>query len=226
MQRLRIKFSRSDEVKFISHLDITRLWERALRRAGIPLAYSQGFSPHPQMALAAPLSVGMTSEAELMDITCTRNVTPQWLTDIVNRQLPTGIGILQTQQIAPSLPALQAQVRFAEYRVTVRTDEQKEEIEAAIKNLLALKTLPWQHQRDTGVKSYDLRQLIDTIMLLDYKDELCTLGMRLRCDNFGSGRPEQVTTALGLTEYPESIHRTRLVLDTAPPIKTRTTTAR
>ena len=132
MQRLRIKFSRGDEIKFISHLDITRLWERALRRSGIPLAYSQGFSPHPQMALAAPLSVGMTSEAELMDITCTRNVTPQWLTDMVNHQLPPGIRVLQTQQVTPTLPALQAQVRFAEYRVELKTDREKAEVEAAI----------------------------------------------------------------------------------------------
>ena len=68
MQRIRIKFNRGEEIKFISHLDITRLWERALRRAGVPLAYSQGFSPHPQLSFAVPLAVGMTSEAELLDI--------------------------------------------------------------------------------------------------------------------------------------------------------------
>lgn len=216
MQRLRIKFNRGNEVRYISHLDITRLWERALRRAGVPLAYSQGFSPHPQIALAVPLSVGMTSEAELMDITCTRNVTPDWLTDMVNRQLPPGIRVLQTQQVSPALPALQAQVRFADYRVEVKTDKDKSEIESAIKNLLALKQLPWQHQRDTGVKSYDLRALIDKILLLDRQAGRCTLGMRLRCDNAGSGRPEQVTAALGFGDYPESIHRTGLILGPIP----------
>jgi radical SAM-linked protein len=226
MQRLRLKFSRGEEIKFISHLDITRLWERALRRTGVPLAYSQGFSPHPQIALAVPLSVGMTSEAELMDITSTRNVTPQWLTDMVNQQLPPGIRVLQTQQISPTLPALQAQVRFAEYRVAVKTDKVREEIESAIKNLLALKQLPWQHQRDTGVKNYDLRALIDTVQIIDWQDGVCTLSMRLRCDNMGSGRPEQVTMALGFSEYPELIHRTKLILETAPPGFPRQTLAR
>jgi radical SAM-linked protein len=226
MQRHRIKFSRSDEVKFISHLDITRLWERALRRAGVPLAYSQGFSPHPQMALAVPLSVGMTSETELMDITCTRNVTPQWLTDIVNQQLPSGIRVLQVQQIPPTQPALQAQVRFAEYRVVIKTDKERDEIEAAIKNLLSLKQLPWQHQRDTGIKSYDLRALVDTITLIEWQSGQCILGMRLRCDNRGSGRPEQVAIALGFNEYPELIHRTKLVLEMAPQTPVRQATAR
>ncbi len=213
MQRLRIKFSRGEEVKFISHLDITRAWERALRRAGVPLAYSQGFSPHPQISLAAPLSVGMTSEAELMDIICTRNLTPQWLSDAANQQLPAGIRVLQVQQIPPTQPALQAQVRFADYRVEVNTGSTKEEIESAIKNLLALKQLPWQHQRDTGVKNYDLRQLISTILYMGLAAGKCTLGMRLRCDNFGAGRPEQVSLALGFNDYPDVIHRTGLILE-------------
>jgi len=168
------------------------------------------------MALAVPLSVGMTSETELMDITCTRNVTPQWFTDIVNQQLPPGIRVLQVNQIPPTQPALQAQVRFAEYRVEINTDKSRETIEAAVKELLSLKQLPWQHQRDTGVRNYDLRALIDTVLLLDWQPGHCTLGMRLRCDNRGSGRPEQVARALGFNEYPELIHRTRLVLEAAP----------
>ncbi|PIW40369.1 MAG: hypothetical protein COW22_02130, partial [Chloroflexi bacterium CG15_BIG_FIL_POST_REV_8_21_14_020_46_15] len=68
MQRLRVRFGRGEEVKFIAHLDIVRFWERAFRRAEIPLAYSQGFTPHPRISLAAPLPVGVTSEFELMDV--------------------------------------------------------------------------------------------------------------------------------------------------------------
>ncbi len=226
MQRLRIKFSRGEEIKFISHLDITRVWERALRRAAIPLAYSQGFSPHPQMALAVPLSVGMTSEAELMDITCTRNVSPQWFNGIVNQQLPPGIRVLQVNQIPPAQPALQAQVRFAEYRIKIQTEKSREEIKSAIKGLLSLKQLPWQHRRDTGVRNYDLRALIDTIMLLDWQPGRCELGLRLRCDNRGSGRPEQVTLALGFSGYPEVTHRTGLILDNAAPLPGMRTTTR
>ena len=68
MNRLRVKFKRGLEVKLISHLDIIRLWHRALRRAGVELAYSEGFSPHPKISLAAPLALGVTSQAELMDV--------------------------------------------------------------------------------------------------------------------------------------------------------------
>ena len=58
MQRLRIRFRRGLAVKFVSHLDIMRLWQRALIRAGMPLAYSEGFNPRPRLSLAAPLAVG------------------------------------------------------------------------------------------------------------------------------------------------------------------------
>jgi len=214
MQRLRIKFSRSAEIEFISHLDMVRLWERALRRAGIPLTYSQGFSPHPQISIAVPISIGMTSEAELMDITCDRTLTPHWIIDTLKQQLPKGIEIINVSQIAPSVPSLQSQVRFTEYQVELITNKTREEVELSVANLLSLTNLPWQHKRDTGVKTYDLRPLIAQISLLDWQPGRITLYMRLRCDNLGSGRPEQVTAALGFIEYPETIHRTALILQT------------
>ena len=212
MQRLRIRFCRGQEVKFISHLDIMRLWQRALHRAGISLTYSEGFSPHPRISLAAPLPVGVTSQAELMDIVCARWVSPHFFTSAVSQQLPPGIKILQVYQIALSMPSLQSQVRFAEYKVEVEIEKDQREIESAVTSLLSVKHLPWQHQRDTGTRSYDLRPLIDDLWLIDWCGGYCTLGMRLRCDSNGSGRPEQVTAALGFTHHPRSIHRTKLIL--------------
>jgi radical SAM-linked protein len=212
MQRLRIRFRRGPEVRFISHLDIVRLWQRTLRRAGVSLAYSEGFSPHPQISLAAPLPVGVTSEAELMDISCSRWVSPHWLVSAVSRQLPPGIEVVQAYQVAPNMPSLQAQVRYAEYKVEVLTEKGPEDIKSALTSLLSLEHLPWQHQRDTGTRSYDLRNLIDDLWLIDCADSYCTIGMRLRCDNSGSGRPEQVASALGFTSHPRLIHRTRLIL--------------
>ena len=100
MQRLRIRFRRGEEIKFISHLDIMRLWERALRRARIPLTYSEGFNPRPRISLVAPLSVGVIGEAELMDIFIDKKVSPHWFTAAVSQQLPPGIEILEVFPIA------------------------------------------------------------------------------------------------------------------------------
>ncbi len=213
MQRLRIRFSRKGEVKFISHLDIMRLWERALQRAEIPLAYSEGFNPHPRLSLAAPLAVGVTSEAELMDVFVVKLVSPHWFSAAASRQLPPGVDILGVYQVAPTMPSLQSQVRYAEYVVEVETDKRPEDIETAVSNLLSLEHLPWHHHRDTGRRSYDMRALIDDLWLVDRHPPYCAIGMRLRCDNSGSGRPEQVVSALGFTNYPQSIHRTKLILE-------------
>ena len=213
MQRLRVRFARGEEVKFISHLDLMRLWQRALRRAGMPLVYSEGFNPHPRISLAAPLPIGVTSEAELMDVQVHKWVSPHFFTGALSQQLPAGIEIRQVYPTSLTLPSLQSQVRFAEYRVEVETEEKN--IEAKLASLLSLKQLPWQHQRDTGPKSYDLRALIDDLWLISSQPSGGTIGMRLCCDSHGSGRPEQVTAALGFSQYPRSIQRTKLILETS-----------
>jgi len=212
MQRLRIKFRRGAELQFISHLDVIRLWIRALRRASVPLVYSEGFSPHPKISLAAPLSVGMTGESELMDITISRSVAPHWFIDTIIHQLPHGIEVIEVYPVVPSVPSLQSQVRFAHYRVAVATVKSEEEIKADVKRLLSLEHLPWHHERDTGRRNYDLRALIDDILVVGCQNCTCILEMKLRCDEVGSGRPEQVVFALGFNEYPKAIHRTKLVL--------------
>jgi len=212
MQRLRLKFSRGEELKFLSHLDLMRLWERALRRAGLPLAYSEGFTPHPQIALAAPLSVGVTSQAELMDVFLSRWVSPQSFTAQTEKQLPKGIELLDVRPVGPRAPSLQSQIRFIEYKVDVETEQGREEVESALQSFLSAKELPWHHFRDTGARYYDLRALVDELWLIDCHDSLCVLGMRLRCDEKGTGRPEQVTKALGFSQHPKSVHRTKLIL--------------
>jgi radical SAM-linked protein len=214
MQRLRIRFNRGEEIKFISHLDIMRLWARALHRAQIPLAYSEGFSPHPRISLAAPLPVGVTSKAELMDVFVIKPVSPHWFTTVVSRQLPSGIKILGVYQVAPTIPSLQSQVRYAEYQVEVETEKEAKDIETAVSSLLSTEHLPWHHQRDTGRRSYDLRAFIDDLWSIDWRHSYGVIGMRLRCDSSGSGRPEQVTSALGFTHHPQSIDRTKLILAT------------
>jgi radical SAM-linked protein len=213
MQRLRIRFSRGEEIKFISHLDIMRLWQRALHRAEIPLAYTEGFNPHPRISLAAPLAVGVTSQAELMDIFCSKWVSPHFLTNAVSQQLPPGIEILQVYSVAPTMPSLQSQVGYAEYEVKLEMEKGKPGVEAALASLLSVEQLPWHHERDTGIRNYDLRALIDDLWLIDWRRGSCTIGMRLRCDSGGSGRPEQVAAALGFS-HPASIRRTKLMLKT------------
>ncbi|MBM3157797.1 MAG: DUF2344 domain-containing protein [Chloroflexi bacterium] len=213
MQRLRITFGRGEELKYITHLDLMRLWQRVLRRADVPLVYSQGFSPHPRISLAAPLAIGVTSSSELMDIYLERRLSPHFFIKTVKEQLPRGIDILEVAEIGAGLPSLQSQIRFAEYKVVTDVDKKPKEVEAAVHSLLDSDSLPWQHVRDKEVRKYDLRALVEDIWLIESHPPEFVIGMRLRCDSAGTGRPEQVISALGFDNPPKSIHRTKLIVE-------------
>jgi radical SAM-linked protein len=210
MHRLRVKFSRGEQLKFISHLDLMRLWERALRRAGIALAYSEGFSPHPRISLAAPLAVGVISHAEMMDIFLERRLSPSDFPEKVRPQLPDGIGIIEAAVVHLDEPSLQSRLRFAEYVVIVQIPAGPM-LQERINELLGKDSLPWHHARDTVDKFYDLRALIDDLWLEEQQKDTAKIGMRLRCDASGTGRPEQVARALGFEDFPISIERTSLI---------------
>jgi radical SAM-linked protein len=217
VQRLRVTFCRGEEVRYITHLDLMRFWERALRRAAIPLAYSQGYSPSPRISLAAPLPVGVTSSGELMDVLLSRRVTPYDFIKAVSQQLPAGIAIQEVREVGLGLSSLQSQVRWSEYQVDVSTDRSAEDVREALAKLLAAESLPWQHQRDKEVRRYDLRSLVHDLWLEGLSDGLCTLGMRLRTDSQASGRAEQVAAALGFSESPLRIHRCKVILEETSP---------
>ena len=212
MQRIRVTFSRGEEVKYLSHLDLMRLWERALRRADIPLAYSQGFSPHPRISIAAPLPIGVTSSSELMDILFNKRFSPYYFIKAVGEQLPNGIDLIGVEQVAMQLPSLQSQVRKAEYCVELETGRLAHEVEEELRSFLAKSELPWQHRRDHDVRHYNIRSLVDRLWLVERTGSCCTVGMCLRADSSATGRAEQVTLALGFPDPPRSIHRTKLIL--------------
>jgi radical SAM-linked protein len=212
MQRLRLTFGRGPAVKYISHLDITRMWERVFRRAGLPLSYSQGFSPHPKISIAAPLALGVTSEAELLDVELERRIAPWHVDPLVRRQLPVGIDLREVEEVPAQRRALQAAIRFAEYRVTLQGDLDKTDLEARIQSLLAAESLPRERMRDREVRRYDLRPLIAHLWLEPGAPNDTVLGMRLQTDERAAGRPDEVLAALGLADTPREIHRTKLVL--------------
>ena len=210
MNRLRIRFKRGEEIKFISHLDLIRVWQRAFRRAGVVLAYSEGFNPHPRISLASPLALGITAEAEMMDVYTVQPLSNHAFMEMVVPQLPIGLAISQVHPMPIEAPTLQAQIRFAEYEVKVQVAD-SDLLKQKIADMLSCETFPWQHQRDTGIKSYDLRRLIDNLWLVSLENSVALMGMKLRCDSEGAGRPEQVVKALGM-DIPVSVHRTKLTL--------------
>ncbi len=180
-------------------MDLHKTWERILRRAGLPLAYSQGFHPQPKIHLAAALPLGFTSECELVDVWLTETVDVDTVVTELPRATSPGIEIRSVREAAESLPALQTLVRSADYVATVPGDVSG--LVQRVADLLSVERLP----RERRGKVYDLRPLIESLSL-----EGNVLRMRLAARDAATGRPEEVLDALGLGDRQVAVHRTAL----------------
>ncbi|MCK9526194.1 MAG: TIGR03936 family radical SAM-associated protein [Limnochordia bacterium] len=114
---IRFQFSKGPEVRFLSHLDLVRTLERAVRRAHLPMAYSEGFTPRPMMSYSYALPVGILSEAEYGDFTFVEELDPKIFVEHYNDHLPQGFRVLRAEQQATSTQALQGEINTALWRV-------------------------------------------------------------------------------------------------------------
>jgi radical SAM-linked protein len=99
MFKINVKFRKGEEVKFISHRDLIRAFTRAIRRAGLPIAYSQGFNPHMKISWGNALKVGATSEGEIAVLQFERWVKPQEVIDKLGPQMPRGLEIIEANLV-------------------------------------------------------------------------------------------------------------------------------
>ena len=211
--RVRVTFSKSGPLVYIGNLDLHTLWERAARRAGLRLTYSQGFHPQPKLHLAAPLPLGFSSGCELMDMRISEDVDCAELPDRLNAVLPAGIRVLGAEKVADEAPALQAQVVAADYEVTLRIGTSVTDMANRVEALLAAEALP----RERRSRRYDLRPLIESMQLWPSQaDEPVCIRMRLRAEEGATGRPDEVLDALGISRVDARIQRTALHLRDLP----------
>ena len=120
--KLRIKFSKSGVMRFIGHLDIMRYFQKAIRRAGIDIAYSEGFNPHQIMSFAAPLGVGLTSNGEYMDIEVNSVTSSAEMIEQLNKVMVPGIKILNIMKLNDDTKNAMASVAAAEYTIRFRDE--------------------------------------------------------------------------------------------------------
>ena len=196
--RYRITFGKDGSLRYISHLDLARTWERTLRRAGVPLIYSQGFTPRPKLQLAAALPLGYGSVCELMDVWLGDDApSPEALQARLPQFAPPGLNILHVESTALNAPALQSVIRAATYRATLDSAVDLTALRVSVEAVLASEMLP----RERRGKSYNLRPLIYALEVMPL-----VLGMTLALTAQGAGRPDEVLDTLGLEP-----HRTPIV---------------
>jgi radical SAM-linked protein len=205
--RLRITFSKTEAMRYTSHLDLHRTWERTIRRAGLPLVYSQGFNPRPKITLACALPLGITSSCEIMDIWLEGEKPIPAVLEALQNALPPGITIHELEQVNMGEASLPTQVTSVQYIA-----ELSEPIKDLDDRLDVLKTADHLERIRRG-KTYDLRPLIENLSKLpDSTKGGQRLSMRLSAREGATGRPEEVLNALGIPPHKVSLSRTGLIL--------------
>jgi len=206
--QIRIHFAKTAAMRYTGHLDLHRTWERTFRRAGLPLAYTQGFNPHPRLNLAAALPLGFTSDGELLDAWLELALPVEQVLAALEPALPPGLRVDRIEVIQGKAPTLQTQVRSSEYEVTLVED--CPDLPARLHDLLAVPSLP-RTRRD---RPYDLRPLIEALEPLPPDEQgRARFLTRLAARESATGRPEEVLDALGIEPAKARIHRTRLLFD-------------
>ncbi len=209
--RLRLTFAKKAQIKYIAHLDVALLWERALRRAQIPLAYSQGFNPQPKMQIASSLPLGTTGMAEIVDIIITRPLEPDEALANIRAALPAGVALHTIELIPLKSPALQYLLRRADYRIKVETALTAQVLTERIDTLLAADKVMQTRRRKKREETFNLRPWLHNLRLESAAEGEACLQMSLSAGQFGNLRPEQVLEALGLAGQWAEIERTHLI---------------
>ena len=205
--RVRITFSKQGPLRFIGHLDLHRLWERAMRRAELPIAYSQGFHPQPKISLAAALPLGFSSRGEVLDVRLNEELTVTDISTRLQESLPPDIKIIDVQSVDERLPALQTQVLSAAYNVHLTEAIDGSELTRRVETLMNSESL----LRERRGKSYDLRPLIEMLSVITEANGKVWLKMTLASREGATGRPEEVLSALGIEADTTRVERTRLI---------------
>ncbi len=211
MKRIRIQYAKLDPLRYTSHLDMQKIWERALRRARLPLTYSQGFHPQPRLNQACPLPLGVTSRDEIIDIwlNCD-SLSAIEILNTLQKTLPDGIRIHQINEIPLNEPPPDRLVIAAEYEITLFEALPPHELERRVAELVSVESII----RIRREKQYDLRPLILNISIIEEANQpIHRLRLRLSARPGATGRADEVLSALGLDATSARIERTRLILE-------------
>lgn len=211
-QRLRITYAVDGPVRYASHLDQMRIWERTARRAGIQLSYSGGFNPRPRLQIAAALPVGFAAQRELLDAWLTEAMPPHAVRAALVQHVPPGLDVLDVEEVRADEPPLQTRVRAARYSALVETPQPAESLRLRVQELLAAPALPRQRRG----RQYDLRPLVETLRVEEHRPHGLILSMALAAREGATGRPEEVLDALGLSGCFFRITRLELALESLP----------
>lgn len=203
--RAMIRFGKQPRLRFISHLDLQRFFQRALNRTGLPIAWTQGFNPHPILSFGSALALGWTSEYEILDVKLSAPMGRRRTEDAMRAALPVDLPVLEVRMVDDRHPAPMAMVRASDYEITLSGETAAATLDAA-EEFLRRESVMAVRKTKSGEREVDIRPMA---LLLEREGNV--LSARLMLTEKDTLKPDLLVRALAEiagAEVPEMrIHR-------------------
>ncbi|NHA68915.1 TIGR03936 family radical SAM-associated protein [Phycicoccus flavus] len=193
VQKLRIRYAKRGRLRFSSTRDFSRALDRALRRAGVPMAFSAGFHPHPLISYANAAPTGTASEAEYFQIRVTERVDPAAVREALDEALPDGLDVVDVVEAGPG--ALADRLEASEWRIVVRGAD-ADEVRAALAAYLACERAETTRTFKSGPRTFDTREAVLDARVCDVDEVGCAILRVVVRHTTPSVRPDDILTAL------------------------------
>lgn len=196
MIKYRLKITKGEPVRYISHLDFASLMQRAVCRAHLPAAYSEGFNPHMKISFASALSLGVTSDSEYMDLELTKDICQPELFDKLTHVLPPGVKLLRAKQIDLRAKALMSIVDEASYSIVLPITQDIGDISTAFAKLNKLSELVIVRETPKKRKEIEIKQYLPKPLTFNIQDNELHISMHIKITPTGTTKPNEVLTVL------------------------------
>lgn len=204
-QRLHVIFRKGEGTRFLSHLDLQSTLESSMRRARLPLEFSEGFSPRPKMSLVSPLPLGYTGEREILEITLHESLPPGEVLSRLQAAVPEGIAIREVVEVPVEGKSAASKLLSASYEVEL--PEPVPDLPGRLQSLLDRTTIEVEEERDRTVRRRNIRPSI-----LDLHADVDQRFLLTAAYDGGTVRPEQILDLLGLPRDGARITRTGIII--------------
>lgn len=210
-QLVRIKYCKDEPIKYISHLNLTQVFTRTLRRANIPVVLSSGFNPRFRISFGPPLPLGISSTSEYLDIRLKEEIKTEKLVEKLNRVLPQGLKVLRAKIIPSSTDSLVKIIDKASYIITLKIKEElldsvaknqenelielKQEVDKNNRRFLNLDEITIEKQTKNGIKRVDIRASILNLSVKKFGEQILELNLGLKIGQQGNLNPRYVARA-------------------------------
>ena len=188
----RLKYAKSENARYISHLDFVRVLNRTIKRSNLPVTYTEGFNPHPVMVVAMPIGVGATSEDEYIDIDFDTNPSAEEVLKVFKNTFPEGIDVIAAKLVDESIPSFK-KLDMASYICEIETNGASE---IDLDGFLNQPEIIVTKKSKSTVKDVDIKNDIKELTLLEKGENYFKFSVTVPAGNTYNLKPELVFGAL------------------------------